>query len=196
MSSEAIASPAAEPASTRKRDRRPEQTVRKVLEAGVAELRQSSYNALTMRAVAARAGVSPASAYTYFPSKSALIATIYLRLLQDAPVHTDVNQTTRTRVGTTMREMALVVADEPELTAACSAALMADDPAVTPIREQIGSEVITRIQASLGPGWPSSVSTTLLMTFAGALMTARFLSFDQIAGQLDDAVGLVLGATD
>lgn len=162
----------------------------------MAELRQSSYNALTMRAVAARAGVSPASAYTYFPSKSALIATIYLRLLQDAPVHTDVNQTTRTRVGTTMREMALVVADEPELTAACSAALMADDPAVTPIREQIGSEVITRIQASLGPGWPSSVSTTLLMTFAGALMTARFLSFDQIAGQLDDAVGLVLGATD
>jgi AcrR family transcriptional regulator len=190
VSSEAVANPAAAPA--RKRDRRPEQTVRKVLEAGVAELRQSSYNGLTMRAVAARAGVSPASAYTYFPSKSALVATIYLRLLQDAPAHTDVNQSTRTRVSTTMREMALVVADEPELTAACSAALMADDPAVTPIREQIGIEVITRIQASLGPGWPPPVSTTLMMTFAGALMTARFLSFDQIAGQLDEAVRLVL----
>jgi AcrR family transcriptional regulator len=193
--SEAVADPRVT-AATRKRDRRPEQTVRKLLDAGREELQQTSFSTLTMRMVAARAGVSPASAYTYFPSKSALVAAIYLGLLRRAPVHTDVNQTTRTRVSTTLREMALVVADEPELTAACSAALMADDPAVTPIREQIGTEVITRIQASLGPGWAPSVATTLLMTFAGALMTARFLSFDQIAGQLDDAVGLVLGGPD
>jgi AcrR family transcriptional regulator len=196
VSSEAVADPRAVPSATRKRDRRPEQTIRKVLDAGFDELRQTSFSALTMRTVAARAGVSPASAYTYFPSKSALVAAIYLRLLRDAPVHTDVNQTTRTRVSTTMREMALVVADEPELTAACSAALMADDPAVTPIREQIGTEVITRIQASLGPGWPPTVATTLLMTFAGALMTARFLSFHQIADQLDAAVALVLNDSD
>ena len=193
MSSDAVVDPHTRPAAPlRRRDRRPEQTIRKVLDAGLAELRASSYNALTMRAVAGRAGVSPASAYTYFPSKSALVAAVYLQLLRAAPVHTDVNQSTRSRVSTTLREMALVVADEPELTAACSAALMADDPAVTPVREQIGAEVITRIQSSLGPGWPPSVSTTLLMTFAGALMTARFLSFDQIAGQLDDAVNLIL----
>jgi AcrR family transcriptional regulator len=193
--SEAVADPRVT-AATRKRDRRPEQTVRKLLDAGREELQQTSFSTLTMRMVAARAGVSPASAYTYFPSKSALVAAIYLGLLRHAPVHTDVDQTTRSRVSTTLREMALVVADEPELTAACSAALMADDPAVTPIREQIGTEVITRIRASLGPGWAPSVATTLLMTFAGALMTARFLSFDQIAGQLDDAVGLVLGGPD
>ncbi|MET0901591.1 MAG: TetR/AcrR family transcriptional regulator [Mycobacterium sp.] len=195
MSSDAVADPHTRPTAqtpARRRDRRPEQTIRKVLDAGLEELRASSYSTLTMRAVAGRAGVSPASAYTYFPSKSALVAAVYLRLLRAAPVHTDVNQTTRSRVSTTLREMALVVADEPELTAACSAALMADDPAVTPIREQIGAEVITRIQASLGPGWPPTVTTTLLMTFAGALMTARFLSFDQIAGQLDDAVSLIL----
>jgi AcrR family transcriptional regulator len=195
VSSDAVVDPHTRPAApppARRRDRRPEQTIRKVLDAGLDELRSSSFNALTMRAVASRAGVSSASAYTYFPSKSALVAEVYLRLLRAAPVHTDVNQTTRSRVSTTLREMALVVADEPELTAACSAALMADDPAVLPIREQIGAEVITRIQASLGPGWPPAVTTTLLMTFAGALMTARFLSFDQIAGQLDDAVTLVL----
>lgn len=187
-----VADPQTAPANARKRDRRPEQTIRKVLDAGLEELHHTSFNTVTMRMVAARAGVSPASAYTYFPSKSALVAAIYLRLLRDAPVRTDVNQPTAERVSTTLREMALVVAHEPELTAACSAALMADDPAVTPIREQIGAEVITRIQASLGPGWPPSVGTTLLMTFAGALMTARFLSFNQIAGQLDDAVNLVL----
>ena len=93
----------------------------------------------------ARAGVSPASAYTYFPSKSSLVAAVYLRLLQALPVHTDVNDTTKTRVSAKMRDMAIVVADEPELTTACGAALMADDPAVKPLREQIGDEVSRRI---------------------------------------------------
>jgi hypothetical protein len=33
------------------------------------------------------------------------------------------------------------------------------------------------------------------MTFSGALMTARFISFAEIAGQLDEAVNLILGAS-
>lgn len=179
----------------RRSDRRPGQTIRKVLDAGLEELRESSYANLTMRAVASRAGVSPASAYTYFPSKSALVAAVYLRFLRALPLHTDVNDTTKTRVSATMRDMAVVVADEPELTTACGAALMADDPAVKPLREQIGEEVSRRIGAALGPGWPRAVKSTLQMTFAGALMTARFVSYDEIAGQLDEAVNLILGAS-
>nr|WP_232065982.1 TetR/AcrR family transcriptional regulator [Mycobacterium heidelbergense] len=166
--------------------------MRKVLDAGLAELRESSYANLTMRAVATRAGVSPASAYTYFPSKSSLVAAVYLRLLRDLPLHTDVNDTTEARVSATLRDMALVVADEPELTTACGAALMADDPAVKPLRQQIGEEVSTRIAAALGPGWPRPVKSTLQIMFAGALMTARFANFDEIAGQLDEAVNLIL----
>jgi len=181
--------------AVRRSDRRPGQTIRKVLDAGLAELRQSSYTNLTMRAVATRAGVSPASAYTYFPSKSALVAAVYLRFLRDLPLHTDVNDTTKTRVSATLRDMAVVVADEPELAAACGAALMADDPAVQPLREQIGEEVSRRIGAALGPGWPRAVKSTLQMTFAGALMTARFVSFPEIAGQVDEAVNLILGAS-
>jgi AcrR family transcriptional regulator len=167
----------------RRSDRRPGQTIRKVLDAGLAELRASSYAHLTMRAVAARAGVSPASAYTYFPSKSALVAAVYLRFLRELPLHTDVNDTTKTRVSATLRDMAVAVADEPELSAACGTALMADDPAVQ------------RIAAALGPGWPRAVRSTLQMTFAGALMTARFVSYEEIAGQLDEAVNLILGAS-
>ena len=181
--------------ASRRSDRRPGQTIRKVLDAGLAELRESSYANLTMRAVAGRAGVSPASAYTYFPSKSALVAAVYLRFLRALPLHTDVNHTTKTRVSATMRDMAVVVADEPELTTACGAALMADDPAVKPLREQIGEEVSRRIGAALGPGWPRAVKSTLQMTFSGALMTARFVSYDEIAGQLDEAVNLILGAS-
>jgi TetR/AcrR family transcriptional regulator, cholesterol catabolism regulator len=180
--------------AARRSDRRPAQTIRKVLDAGLVELRESSYAALTMRAVATRAGVSPASAYTYFPSKSALVAAVYLRFLRDLPLHNDVNDTTQTRVSATLRDMALMVADEPELATACGAALMADDPAVKPLREQIGDEVSRRIAAALGPGWPRAVKSALQMTFAGALMTARFVSYQEIAGQLDEAVGLILNA--
>jgi len=181
--------------AARRSDRRPGQTIRKVLDAGLEELRESSYANLTMRAVASRAGVSPASAYTYFPSKSALVAAVYLRFLQALPLHTDVNDTTKTRVSATLRDMTFVVADEPELTTACGTALMADDPAVTPLREQIAEEVSRRIGAALGPGWPRAVKSTLQMTFAGALMTARFVSYEEIAGKLDEAVNLILGAS-
>lgn len=181
--------------AARRSDRRPGQTIRKVLDAGLEELRESSYASLTMRSVATRAGVSPASAYTYFPSKSALVAAVYLRFLRELPLHTDVNDTTKTRVSATLRDMAVLVEDEPELTAACGAALMADDPAVKPLRDQIAQEVSVRIGAALGPGWPRAVKSTLQMTFSGALMTARFVSFPEIAGQLDEAVNLILGAS-
>lgn len=181
--------------AVRRSDRRPAQTIRKVLDAGLEELRESSYANLTMRAVATRAGVSPASAYTYFPSKSALVAAVYLRFLRDLPLHNDVNDATQTRVSATLRDMALVVADEPDLTTACGAALMADDPAVKPLREQIGEEVSKRIGAALGPGWPRAVTPALQMTFSGALMTARFVGYQEIAGQLDEAVNLILGVS-
>ena len=194
VSEEEVVAQATGPAVARRRDRRPARTIRKVLDAGLEELRESSYATLTMRAIARRAGVSAASAYTYFPSKSALVAAIYLELLREAPVTAGSEDTTKYRVSAAMRDMALVVADEPELAAACGAALMADDPAVAPLLTEIGIEVSNRISAALGPGWSEAVKTTLQMTFAGALMAARFSTYDEIADQLDDAVNLILGA--
>lgn len=149
-----------------------------------------------MRAVAARAGVSPASAYKYFPSKDALVATIYLNLLRDAPMHVDVNDTTESRVKATMWDMALVGADRPELSAAVAEALVADDPSVAPIRMEIASEISTRIRASLGPGWSDAVRSTLEMTFAGALLSSRFLPIERIKLRLEDAVNVILEASD
>ena len=54
-------------------------------------LRESSYADLTVRAVAARAKVAPATAYTYFSSKNHLIAEVYLDLMRQVPYFTDVN---------------------------------------------------------------------------------------------------------
>ena len=84
-------------------------------------LRESSYADLTVRAVAARAKVAPATAYTYFSSKNHLIAEVYLDLIRKVDYFTDVNDTRSSRVEKTLRAMALTVADEPEVAAACTA---------------------------------------------------------------------------
>ena len=118
------------------RNRRQEETFRKVLAAGVETLREKSYADLTVRAVAARAKVAPATAYTYFSSKNHLIAEVYLDLVRQVPYFTDVNDPMPSRVDRALHHLALVVADEPEVGAACTTALLsgAADPAVRAAR--------------------------------------------------------------
>lgn len=183
----------ADGAGARRPDRRPARTVRKVLDAGLAELRASSYADLTMRAVAHRAGVSPASAYNYFPSKSVLVASVYLDLLTNSAPQTTVDAGAPARVSAAMRDMALLTTPHPELTAAFGTALMADDPAVRPVAIQIATELQRRLDAALGPGYPPSVTTTLMMTFSGALVTSHFQTIDEVNAQLDQAVETILG---
>ena len=73
------------PARDVPRNRRQEETFRKVLAAGIEVLRENSYADLTVRAVAARAKVAPATAYTYFGSKNHLITEVYLDLVRQVP---------------------------------------------------------------------------------------------------------------
>jgi AcrR family transcriptional regulator len=196
MSSEAVT--AVSDLGARRRNRRQEETIRKVLDAAVELLHQSSYSDLTMRAVAAKAGVAPATAYTYFSSKNALIAEVYLRRVQEVPVFTDVNQTTQERVTAQLRALALLVADESEVAAATTTALMGDEPEMSTVREKIGMEVRQRIAAALGPGaWPEVLST-LEMIFYGALVRAgtSTYSYYQMADRLDSAVALVMGSAE
>jgi AcrR family transcriptional regulator len=196
MSSEAVR--AVTDLGERRRNRRQEETIRKVLDAAVELLRETSYSELTMRMVAARAGVAPATAYTYFSSKNALVAEVYLRLVRDVPLFTDVNQTVQERVTAQLRELALLVADEPELAAAATTALMGDETEVRHVRDKIGLEVRRRIASALGPGaWPE-VLTTLEMIFYGALVRAgtKTLSYYQMADQLDSVIALIMGGAD
>jgi AcrR family transcriptional regulator len=190
------ASSAVEQSPAKRRNTRPEKTIRKLLDATIEELRESAFLDLTVRGVASRAGVSPASAYKYFPSKGALVADAYLRMLQDVPMFIDVNQSAYERVSATLREMAFVGADHPEIAAACANALISDDPGVEPARVKIATEVGQRISAALGPGWPREVVTIIQMTFNGGLITAKggHLSYPQIAEHFDEAVRLILGA--
>jgi AcrR family transcriptional regulator len=179
------------------RNRRQEETFRKVLGAGIEMLRESSYADLTVRAVAARAKVAPATAYTYFSSKNHLIAEVYLDLVRQVPYFTDVNDSMTTRVDKALRALTLVVADEPEVAAACTTALLGggSDPAVRAVRDRIGAEIHKRIRSAVGPDADPRVVSALEMTFFGALVNAGSgaFTYHQIADRLTYVVGLVLG---
>lgn len=178
------------------RNRRQEETFRKVLAAGVQMLRESSYADLTVRAVAAKAKVAPATAYTYFSSKNHLIAEVYLDLMRQVPYFTDVNESRLTRVEKTLRAMALMVADEPEVAAACTTALLSGtDATVRAVRDRIGAEIHRRIRSAMGPDADPRALTALEMTFFGALVNAGtgVFTYHQIADRLSYVVGLILG---
>jgi AcrR family transcriptional regulator len=178
------------------RNRRQEETFRKVLTAGMAMLRESSYADLTVRAVAARAKVAPATAYTYFSSKNHLIAEIYLDLMRQVPYFTDVNEPKPTRVEKALRSLALVVADEPEVAAACTTALLSGgDPTVRKVRDRIGGEIHRRIRSAVGPNADARVVSALEMTYFGALVNAGSgaFTYHQIADRLSYVVGLIVG---
>ncbi|RFD26006.1 TetR/AcrR family transcriptional regulator [Mycobacterium uberis] len=159
-------------------------------------LREKSYAALTVRAVAARAKVAPATAYTYFSSKNHLIAEVYLDLVRQVPYFTDVNDPLPTRVDQALRHLALVVADEPEFAAACTTALLSGgaDPAVRATRDRIGTEIHRRIASAIGPNAEPGTVSALEMAFFGALVQAgsgRF-TYHDIADRLADVVSLIL----
>src|SRR6202022_3223707 len=148
---------------------RQEGTYHRVLDAAVELLRETKYSELTVRAIAARAEVSPATAYNYFKSKNGLIAEVYLRLVRTVPLFVDVNQTTHERVSKEIHALAMLGAYEPEVAAATTTALMGDEEELKPLREQIGTEVRRRPPAALGPGAPINMLSAVEYVFYGAM---------------------------
>jgi AcrR family transcriptional regulator len=195
VSSEAVVAPSGDVREA-PRNRRQEETFRRVLTAGVDMLRESSYADLTVRAVAARAKVAPATAYTYFSSKNHLIAEIYLDMIKQVPFFTDVNDARAVRVEKTLRTLALTVAEEPEVAAACTTALLTgNDETVRKVRDRIGGEIHRRIRSAVGPDADPRMVAALEMTFFGALTNAGSgaFTYHQIADRLSYVVELIVG---
>jgi AcrR family transcriptional regulator len=177
---------------------RQEGTYHRVLDAAVELLRETRYSELTVRAIAARAEVSPATAYNYFKSKNGLIAEVYLRLVRTVPLFVDVNQTTHERVTQEIHALAMLGAEEPEVAAATTTALMGDEEELKPVREQIGIEVRRRLTAALGPGAPITVLSTVEYVFYGAMVRAGTgtMSYDAVGRHLDGVIELILQGHD
>ncbi|MEV5750726.1 helix-turn-helix domain-containing protein [Actinoallomurus sp. NPDC052308] len=169
-------------------------TVRRLTDAAVEEVRRTGVDGLTVRNVARRAGVAPATAYTYFTSKNHLIAEVFWRRLNTLPPVDPAREGPRERVIEVLREITFLVSDEPELAAACTTALLGTDPDVRELRGRIGVLIRRRLQDALSPEADERVLGALEFAYAGALVHAGmgYTSYAQIADRLAEVAGLLL----
>ena len=196
-------------------------TVRRLTEAGVEEVRQSGYENLSIRDVARRAGVAPATAYTYFGSKDHLLTEIFWRRLNALPPAgarggsgegtgpaegagpaeaagpgegggPDTRASRSAGVTAVLRELALLVSEEPELAAGCTAAMFGSEPDVRQLRLYIGRQIHQRIETAAGPGSPEA--RLLELAYYGAMVEAGFgyTTYEQMADRLAEAAELIM----
>lgn len=178
-------------------------TVDRLTEALLAELAAVGYDDLTVRSVARRAGVAPATAYTYFTSKAHLVAEVFWRRLRALPdPDLDPGAPAHARVATALRALARWVTSEPALAAACTPALLGADPEVHALRDRIGGELHRRVATALAPAAhaddvhdDAAVVEALDLMVSGALLRAGtgHLSFDDLGERLAVLSRLVIG---
>ena len=164
--------------------------------AALEELRTNGYDGLTVRNVARRAGVAAATAYTYFGSKDHLVAEVFWRRLDALPdPSVDGRRRAVDRVSEALRELALLVNEEPELAAASTTAILAHDPDVQRLRDRIGASFNGRLHAALGPDHDPAVLRALNLALAGALLQAGmgYFGYADLADRMREVAELVLG---
>ncbi len=193
-------------ASRRRLTVRQAAVVEQLLEAAADETRVQGYEGVTVRNVARRAGVAPATAYTYFASKDHLLAEVLWRRFQalpapsatgDAPADTLADQEAATdRVIAELRVLGLFMADDPTLAAACTTALLGRGPEVRALRVLFGTALHERLADALGDAADEAVLRSLDLAYSGAMLWAGMghIHFEDVPDALADAARLVLGA--
>lgn len=170
-------------------------TVLKLSRAAVEVLHDVGYGELTLPAVAGRAGVARATAYTYFSSKEHLVAEVYWRRLSssepagmDSPVAVE-------RVVAVLRHLALIFGDEPALAYAVTVTMNSADSDVVLLRVQIGKLVHDLIAGAVGDAADREAILMLELIYIGAMVRAGAggASYDEVADQLESAARRILG---
>ena len=179
-----MSEPVAREATRRRLTAKQADTVDRLGRSAVDVLSREGFAGLTIRMVAAEAGVGAATAYTYFSSKEHLVAEVFGRRLATTP---NDSPDPVTRVVAVLRHIALLVADEPELAGAVTNALLGKDPDVEHLRLRIGQEINKRLTTALGPDADPAVVESLDLLYAGALVRAGmgYASYQQIADLLE-----------
>lgn len=147
-----------------------------IADAVAPELRVGGYEGLTVRSVAKRAGVATATAYTYFASKEHLVCeafwrTLRLRAAESTNRVADSDDLAR-KVIDALSDFAELAAAEPQLVAACTIAMVADDPDVKLLRDRVGADIHRRFVAALGPDADHAIVEALDLAMTGAMIRA------------------------
>jgi AcrR family transcriptional regulator len=182
---------AAHAESTRRRlTSRQAEAVDRLVEAAVEEAREGGYESATVRGAARRAGVSPATAYTFFASKDHLLAEVLWRRMRGLPAPAyDPTADDLERVSSELRVLALFVADDESLARACTTAILGSGPEVRAVRVRFGNEVHRRLAAALGRAATPAVLQGLDLAYSGAMLWAGmghmpFTAIPEVLGEV------------
>ena len=181
--------------STRRRlSARQADTVERLGKAALQLITRDGFAGLTVRRVAAEAGVGAATAYTYFSSKEHLVAEVFWRRLSAAPPVAHESADPATRVVDVLQHIASLVADEPEFAGAVTNALLGKDPDVDALRQRIGADIRSRLVAALGPEVNLDVIEALELLYTGTLVWAGmgYETYAAISQRLEKSARLVL----
>jgi AcrR family transcriptional regulator len=182
-------------ATRRQLNARQAETVERVVDAAQDELREVGFDGLTVRSVAQRAGVAPATAYTYFSSKNHLVAEIFWRRLNERPRLEETLTSPLGRVVGVFDDLADFIAAEPELAAAVTSALLGTEPDVKHLRLMIGNEINQRIKHALGETASADALDALTLAWSGAMLQVGMghAPAEQLGERLATVARLVLG---
>jgi TetR/AcrR family transcriptional regulator, cholesterol catabolism regulator len=190
-----VSNPVVRESTRRRLTAKQAETVERLGNAAIGVLSREGFSGLTIRMVAAEAGVGAATAYTYFSSKEHLVAEVFWRRLTSSAVQPSESPDLTVRVIAVLRQIALLVVDEPALAGAVTNALLSTDPEVEQLRLRIGREIHQRLVTALGGGHAPELVESLELLYAGALVRAGmgYASYTEIADRLETSARLLLG---
>ena len=171
------------------------ETAQSLVAAALDELRAAGYEGLTVRNVAKRAGVAPATAYNYFSSKDHLVTEVFSRRLQGLPEPDQApGSTPAQRVAVALDGLAHHVAAEPELAHACTVAMLGADPEVWRLRERIGTQLHRLVATAAGDAVDPGAVAAIDLLVTGALVHAGMghVAYDELGAILADATRRLL----
>jgi TetR/AcrR family transcriptional regulator, cholesterol catabolism regulator len=174
------------------------EVMERLIAAAAEEAEERPYADISVRTIAKRAGLAPATAYTYFSGKDHLLAEVLWRRMQASPSLVDLTLPLPDRVADTVRTMGFGAMGSPAV-AVCTTALLGDGPDVKRVRSRFGAEIGRRLQAALGiragTGLPANqaVINVLQVTYTGALLSAGMghLPFDAVPSLMAEATALM-----
>ena len=171
--------------------------IAKMTDAAVEIVLAEGFDKLSVRDVAKKAGVAPATAYTYFSSKGHLVAEVFWRRLAVGVPEPDPALPAFDRVAQVLRGVSMVVAGEGQLGGAVTVALLSDDPESQHLRLRIGGFIHDRLAAAVGDDVddPQGLVDALQMLYAGGLVTAGMghLSYEATSERLVAAAARLMG---
>ena len=173
-------------------------TVDSLLDAALAALREVGYEKLGLRDVATRAGVTHTTAYIYFSSKEHLVAELIWRIYRGLPTpEPDLYAPISARLVDSLQEMSAMFTREPELQKAVLASLVAMDPEVQRVRNEIGTDVLRRLEVALGPDTDAYLLDAALLLYSGAMLQAGlgYFTFDEVVARMGPIMEMWSGST-